>query len=84
MSSALLDEAARIAAQFEYPADDVHRGVKEYIHQMDEGLAHEGTTLSQIPTYVTSVPNGTEKVSEILLPLPHQSRRQTAECGQNA
>ena len=29
----------------------------------DEGLAKDGTTMSQIPTYVTGVPNGTEKVS---------------------
>jgi hexokinase len=29
----------------------------------DEGLQKSGTTMSQIPTYVTAVPNGTEKVS---------------------
>lgn len=28
----------------------------------DEGLEKEGTSMSQIPTYVTGVPNGTEKV----------------------
>lgn len=27
-----------------------------------EGLEKDGTSLSQIPTYVTGVPNGTEKV----------------------
>ena len=31
---------------------------------IDEGLQQHGTTLSQIPTYVTAVPNGTEKVDE--------------------
>ncbi|PLN81698.1 hypothetical protein BDW42DRAFT_168460 [Aspergillus taichungensis] len=61
MSSPLLEEAARIASLFEYPAHEVQRGVKEYIREIDEGLSHENTTLSQIPTYVTSVPNGTEK-----------------------
>ncbi|KAE8147303.1 hypothetical protein BDV25DRAFT_160658 [Aspergillus avenaceus] len=61
MSSALLDEAARIARQFDFPAGDVQRGVKEYIREMGEGLNKEGTTLSQIPTFVTAVPNGTEK-----------------------
>jgi hexokinase len=30
---------------------------------VDEGLQKDGTSLSQIPTYVTAVPNGTEKVS---------------------
>ncbi len=29
---------------------------------IDEGLQKDGTSLSQIPTYVTGVPNGTEKV----------------------
>lgn len=62
MSSPVLDEAARIAQQFEYPTAEVKRGVAEYIRQMEEGLAKEGTTLSQIPTFVTEVPNGTEKV----------------------
>ncbi|KKK12029.1 glucokinase [Aspergillus rambellii] len=59
--SALLQEAARIAREFDYPAEEVQRGVKEYIREMDEGLSQENTTLSQIPTFVTSVPNGTEK-----------------------
>lgn len=63
MSSPLLDEATRIAREFDYPAAEVQRGVKEYIREMDEGLRQEHTTLSQIPTFVTSVPNGTEKVS---------------------
>ena len=58
----LLDQATRIARDFEYPAEQVQRGVKEYIRQSDEGLGKEGTTLSQIPTFVTAVPNGTEKV----------------------
>lgn len=62
MSSALLSEAARIASQFDYPAAEVQRGVTEYIREIDEGLSKEHTTLSQIPTYVTAVPNGTEKV----------------------
>lgn len=29
---------------------------------VDEGLEKSGTQMSQIPSYVTSVPNGTEKV----------------------
>jgi hexokinase len=62
MSSSLLNEATRIADQFAYPAEQVQRGVAEYIKQSDEGLGKEGATLSQIPTFVTAVPNGTEKV----------------------
>ena len=30
--------------------------------EQGEGLEKDGTSLSQIPTYVTGVPNGTEKV----------------------
>ncbi|KAJ4298773.1 glucokinase [Collariella sp. IMI 366227] len=58
---ALAQETKAIVAQFEYSDDDVNKGVKEFLRQMDEGLEKDGTSLSQIPTYVTAVPNGTEK-----------------------
>lgn len=57
-----LDAALRVAREFDLPSDQLQRGVDEFLNQMAEGLANNGTTLSQIPTYVTSVPNGTEKV----------------------
>jgi hexokinase len=57
----LAQAAERVAAEFEYTKDDVNRGVNEFIRQMDEGLQKQGQTMSQIPTYVTAVPNGTEK-----------------------
>ena len=59
---ALHEEVKRMAAEFDYPADAVNKGVKEFIRQMEEGLEKQGTTMSHIPTYVTGVPNGTEKV----------------------
>lgn len=34
----------------------------EYPDITEDGLENHGTELSQIPTYVTAVPNGTEKV----------------------
>jgi hypothetical protein len=61
---ALEAEAKRMAAEFEYSAEDVNKGVKEFIREMEEGLEKQGTSISQIPTYVTSVPNGTEKVAD--------------------
>ena len=64
MSSSIVEAATQIAREFEYPAEQVQAGVKEYIREMDEGLAKEHTTLSQIPTFVTNVPNGTEKVRD--------------------
>jgi hexokinase len=60
-SMALAAAAERVAAEFEYTKEEVNRGVHEFIRQMDEGLDQQGATLSQIPTYVTAVPNGTEK-----------------------
>jgi hypothetical protein len=40
------------AQSMEYRADN----------SVDEGLKKNASTMSQIPTYVTGVPNGTEKV----------------------
>nr|OQO25559.1 hypothetical protein B0A51_07523 [Rachicladosporium sp. CCFEE 5018] len=60
-SMALAAAAQRVALEFEYSAQDVNRGVYEFIREMDEGLSKNGATMSQIPTYVTAVPNGTEK-----------------------
>ncbi|OTA99982.1 hypothetical protein M426DRAFT_66716 [Hypoxylon sp. CI-4A] len=58
---ALAEETKRIVAQFDYTDDDVNKGVQEFLRQMHEGLERDHTSLSQIPTYVTGVPNGTEK-----------------------
>jgi hypothetical protein len=58
----LIDDAKKVAAQFDYSAEDVNKGVKAFIEQMDEGLGKSAAMMSQIPTYVTAVPNGTEKV----------------------
>ncbi|KAF2712531.1 hypothetical protein K504DRAFT_464619 [Pleomassaria siparia CBS 279.74] len=60
-SMALAEQAKRVAAEFEFDKDHVQKAVKEFLREMDEGLQKEGTELSQIPTYVTAVPNGTEK-----------------------
>ncbi|KAH3961339.1 phosphotransferase [Parastagonospora nodorum] len=60
-SMALADQAKQVAAEFDFKQDAVNKAVKEFIREMDEGLQSEGTELSQIPTYVTAVPNGTEK-----------------------
>ncbi|KAL6721953.1 glucokinase [Lecanora helva] len=67
----LLKEAQQVAAEFQYSTTDLNKGVKAFITQMltqetkpgglDDGLQKTGTSLSQIPTYVTAVPNGTEK-----------------------
>jgi len=60
-SMALAEQAKRVAAEFDFTDDGLNKAVKEFIREMDEGLQQEGTELSQIPTYVTAVPNGTEK-----------------------
>ncbi|EEP79653.1 glucokinase [Uncinocarpus reesii 1704] len=53
--------AKQIAAEFEYSSVDVNRGVKEFLSEMETGLTTDGSTLSQIPSYITSVPDGSEK-----------------------
>ncbi|KAL1980630.1 hypothetical protein VTN96DRAFT_3881 [Rasamsonia emersonii] len=60
-SSPVVQAALGVAHEFDYPSDQVQRGVQEFIREMHEGLSKHGATLSQIPSYVTSVPNGTEK-----------------------
>lgn len=57
----LADDTTRVVEQFDFTDADVNRHVKEFLSQMGEGLSKDGTSLSQIPTYVTAVPNGTEK-----------------------
>ncbi|KAK0628207.1 hypothetical protein B0T17DRAFT_614159 [Bombardia bombarda] len=58
---ALEAETKTVVSKFEYTDDDVNKGVEEFLRQMHEGLAKDGTSMSQIPTYVTGVPNGTER-----------------------
>ncbi|KFY08227.1 hypothetical protein V492_06422, partial [Pseudogymnoascus sp. VKM F-4246] len=57
----LQEAAQRVAKEFDYTDDEVLKGGKHFITQMQEGLVKDGTSMSQIPTYVTAVPNGTEK-----------------------
>ncbi|QPG96223.1 hypothetical protein C2857_003585 [Epichloe festucae Fl1] len=58
---ALAGETKRVVSQFEFSDVHVNEHVEEFLAQMKEGLENDGTNLSQIPTYVTGVPNGTEK-----------------------
>ncbi|PFH59403.1 hypothetical protein XA68_12433 [Ophiocordyceps unilateralis] len=61
LAMALADETTRVVSQFDFSDADVNRHVGEFLRQMNEGLEKEDTSISQIPTYVTGVPNGTEK-----------------------
>lgn len=58
---ALAEATKRVAHEFDFPPSNVQAAVREFLRQMQEGLERDGTSLSQIPTYVTAVPNGTEK-----------------------
>ncbi|KFY55384.1 hypothetical protein V496_07017, partial [Pseudogymnoascus sp. VKM F-4515 (FW-2607)] len=60
-SMSLQEAAQRVAKEFDYTDDEVLKGGKHFIAQMQEGLLKDGTSMSQIPTYVTAIPNGTEK-----------------------
>ncbi|MCJ1356160.1 MAG: glucokinase [Icmadophila ericetorum] len=58
---ALLQEVEKVAREFDFPAEKINAAAREFQKEMDEGLQKNGATMSQIPTYVTAVPNGTEK-----------------------
>ena len=58
---ALAEAVKRVANEFDFPTSNLQAAVREFLRQMEEGLERDGTSLSQIPTYVTAVPNGTEK-----------------------
>jgi hexokinase len=58
---ALAAAAERVAAEFDFGPEQVNDAVQQFLKEMDEGLQKDGTSMSQIPTYVTAVPNGTEK-----------------------
>ncbi|KAK6526684.1 glucokinase [Arthrobotrys megalospora] len=58
---ALLAKARAIGAEFVYEPEDVAKGVREYLNLMEKGLKLPKQAMTMIPTYVTAVPNGTEK-----------------------
>lgn len=49
---------------------------------LDVGLQNDGQPMTMIPTYVTSVPNGTEKVKQPIGKQKHElfSNSTTREC----
>ncbi|KAI5799397.1 hypothetical protein FPQ18DRAFT_253359 [Pyronema domesticum] len=57
----MIAKAEAIAKEFDFSAEDVRKGVKEFLRLMDVGLQNDGKAMTMIPTYVTGVPNGTEK-----------------------
>ncbi|KAK8249753.1 glucokinase [Phyllosticta capitalensis] len=57
--SPLAAEAQAIAAEFDFGAEDGRRAVRKFVAQMSAGLAKDGDTM--IPSYVTALPDGTEK-----------------------
>ncbi|PWI76897.1 glucokinase [Purpureocillium lilacinum] len=55
----LLAEAKRIAQQFDLSPDDIARAADYCLGQVRNGLEHHGAT--QIPSFVTKIPNGSER-----------------------
>ncbi|KAJ6436906.1 reverse transcriptase [Purpureocillium lavendulum] len=55
----LLAEARRIAQQFDLKPDDVARAADHCLQQIQHSLEHNGAT--QLPSFVTKVPNGSER-----------------------
>ncbi|KAK2031072.1 hexokinase [Colletotrichum zoysiae] len=53
--------ARRIAHEFDFPAEEVRRATCHFLKQLNEGLQRDGTSMCQIPSFVTKLPNGSEK-----------------------
>ncbi|POS88383.1 hypothetical protein EPUL_000125 [Erysiphe pulchra] len=58
---ALEDASKKIAEEFNLSDLEVQSIVNEFINELGEGLSENTSNLSQIPTYITAVPDGTEK-----------------------
>ncbi|OWP07037.1 hypothetical protein B2J93_7771 [Marssonina coronariae] len=58
---ALQAATKKVVEEFTLSDDKLQTIVKEFIGELKEGLEKNGTTMAQIPTYVTAVPDGTEK-----------------------
>ncbi|KAK0759813.1 hypothetical protein N5P37_008003, partial [Trichoderma harzianum] len=61
LTMGLAEHTSRVVSEFEFSDEDLNRHVQEYLKQTNEGLKVDGTSLSQIPSYVTAVPDGTER-----------------------
>lgn len=57
----LMQKAEEIAQEFEFDTKQINAAVEEYQKLMNKGLENDGEAMTMIPTYVTAVPNGTEK-----------------------
>ncbi|KAJ6442362.1 glucokinase [Purpureocillium lavendulum] len=55
----LLAEAKRVAQQFDLSPGDIARATDHCLEQIRHALGHHGAT--QLPSFVTKVPNGSEK-----------------------
>ncbi|BFZ64242.1 glucokinase [Saitoella coloradoensis] len=57
----LLEEAQRVADEFEFTSEQLKTAVVEFRRCMDLGLKNNDEAMTMIPTFVSDVPNGTEK-----------------------
>ncbi|EEY23766.1 glucokinase [Verticillium alfalfae VaMs.102] len=53
--------AEAIAQHFDVSSEILSRGTEHFVKQLGDGLLQDGTTLLQVPSYVTKLPNGLEK-----------------------
>ncbi|KAI6778183.1 uncharacterized protein J7T54_002718 [Emericellopsis cladophorae] len=63
-----MDRAKAVAGGFHVSSQTIRRGTDHFVRQLGSGLLSDGTALLQVPSYVTSLPNGTEKGSKAAIP----------------
>lgn len=68
-SSTLSSALSALEAEFSLDASALHALSAHFIKAMDYGLAHEGADMAMIPSYVTGVPDGTERGTYLALDL---------------
>ncbi|UKZ95399.1 uncharacterized protein TrAFT101_010243 [Trichoderma asperellum] len=60
LTMGLAEHTNKIVSEFDFSDEELNRHVQEFLKQTESGLKEDGTSLSQIPSYVTAVPDGTE------------------------
>lgn len=63
------EKGAQIVAGFDYSTEQLHAAVARFQELASIGLEHDGEAMTMIPTYVTDVPDGSEKGTYLALDL---------------
>lgn len=69
VKTTLSDALSTLQSEFSLDTDALNSLSKHFIKAMDYGLANEGADMAMIPSFVTGVPDGSEKGTYLALDL---------------